>query len=136
VADFNGTLALDGVLLPGVGSRLRQLARMLEVTILTADTFGSARKALAGLPVEVRRVRTGLEKRCFVSGLGRRGVVVLGNGRNDLSMFRSAALAIAVLGPEGSVPEVIELASVVVTDIRAGLDLLLHPKRLTATLRK
>jgi soluble P-type ATPase len=136
VVDFNGTLAADGVILRGVRSRLRRLARLLEITVLTADTFGTAHRALAFLPVDIRRVNSGVEKRRFVSGLDRRRVVALGNGRNDIEMFKSAALSIAVLGPEGAQRELLAVASVVVTDVCSGLDLLLHPRRLSATLRK
>ena len=62
VLDFTGTLSVDGSLLPGVGPRLAKLARELEITVLTADTFGTARKAVADLPVEVTIIRDGGEK--------------------------------------------------------------------------
>jgi soluble P-type ATPase len=134
VADFNGTLAADGRLLPGVAARLRRLARKVDITVLTADTFGTARRALATLPVATRTVQNGGDKRRFVKALGR-GVVAVGNGRNDVPMFHAAALAIAIVGPEGAAPELLHAASVVVADIRDALNLLLHPRRLTATLR-
>ena len=53
VLDFTGTLSKDGELLPGVSERLTALAESLRVTVLTADTFGTAGQALAGLPLEV-----------------------------------------------------------------------------------
>ena len=53
VLDFNGTLALDGRLLPGVRPRLRRLARRLELHVVTADTFGSVRRVLTGLAPDV-----------------------------------------------------------------------------------
>ncbi len=59
----------------------------------------------------------------------------MGNGRNDRLMLARAGLGIAVVGPEGAHHEALAAASVVVPDIRAGLDLLLNPKRLLATLR-
>ena len=54
VLDFTGTLSLDGTLLAGVAGRLRKLAEDLTITVLTADTFVTARKQLSGLPVELR----------------------------------------------------------------------------------
>jgi hypothetical protein len=42
VLDFTGTLSRDGVLLPGVAERLNKLAENLQLTVLTADTFGTA----------------------------------------------------------------------------------------------
>jgi soluble P-type ATPase len=58
VFDFNGTLAVDGALIRGVAGRIRKLARLVEVVVMTADTFGTVRDALAGLPVSVNVVRT------------------------------------------------------------------------------
>ncbi|HTP50055.1 MAG TPA: ATPase P [Anaeromyxobacteraceae bacterium] len=133
VLDFNGTLARDGELLPGVQRRLVRLARRLQVHVLTADTFGSAMVALRDLPLSVHTVETGSEKRLFVTV--RRRVVAVGNGQNDIPMMRSASLGIAVLGPEGLCTELLRVADVVVTSITDALDLLLEPRRLTATLR-
>jgi len=133
--DFTGTLSLDGALLPGVADRLEALARTLRVTVLTADTFGTARQALAGLPLEVRLVATGADKLAFLEGLGAGRVVAVGNGRNDAAMLERATLGIAVVGPEGAAAGLVGVADVVVADIRAALDLFLHPLRLTATLR-
>lgn len=136
--DFNGTLALDGALLPGVAERLPALAERLDILAVTADTFGTVREALAGLPVEVRVLAPGPEDRAklaLLRDLGAKGCAAIGNGRNDRLMLREAGLGLAVLGPEGLCAEALSAADVVVPDIRAGLDLLLHPRRLVATLR-
>ncbi len=53
VLDFNGTLALDGVLLPGVVDRIIGLSMQLELHVLTANTTGTCASALAGLPLTV-----------------------------------------------------------------------------------
>jgi soluble P-type ATPase len=135
VLDFTGTLSLDGALLPGVAERLRELARSLRVTVMTADTFGTARQALAGLPVEVRLIRTGADKARYLAEVGPRRVAAIGNGRNDVAMVEVAALGVAVAGPEGAAGELVARADVVVGDIRDALDLLLRPLRLKATLR-
>lgn len=136
VFDFNGTLATDGALIRGVAARIRRLARVAEVVVLTADTFGTARAALAGLPVAVRVVRTGRDKRRLVRSLGGEGVAVVGNGANDVPMFEEAALGIAVCGTEGMAAELARAATVVVGDVNHAIDLLLRPKRLVATLRR
>ena len=133
--DFNGTLAADGALLPGVAARLRRVARHLRVTVLTADTFGTARATFRALPVAVRVVAGGADKRRFVAGLRGSGVAAIGNGRNDVAMFDAAALAIAVIGPEGTAPELLRCASIVVRDVRDALDLLLRSGRVVGTLR-
>ncbi|HTT08506.1 MAG TPA: hypothetical protein VMH34_06930 [Gammaproteobacteria bacterium] len=55
VLDFNGTLARDGRLMRGVTGRLRRLRRILAIEVLTADTFGTASRALrqTGIPCTV-----------------------------------------------------------------------------------
>ena len=49
VLDFSGTLSVGGRMLDGVRERLGRLAGLLEVHVLTADTHGRAREALAGV---------------------------------------------------------------------------------------
>ena len=136
VFDFNGTLATDGTLIRGVAARIRRLARIVEVVILTADTFGTARAALAGLPVAVQVVRGGRDKRRVVRSLGGERVAVVGNGANDVPMFEEAALGIAVCGQEGMAAELARAATILVGDVNDAIDLLLRPKRLVATLRR
>jgi P-type E1-E2 ATPase len=136
VIDFNGTLAVDGRLIRGVALRLRKLARHVNVIVLTADTFGSARRALSGLPVEVCIIRQGVDKRRFVESVGPQHVAAIGNGVNDVPMLKAASLGIAVIGDEGASGELLRAATVVVCDINRSLDLLLKPKRLIAALRR
>jgi soluble P-type ATPase len=135
VLDFNGTLAEAGVLRAPVARRLTLLAREFEVTVVTADTFGTAGASLRGLPLTVSTVRTGRDKESFVRRRSQEGVVAIGNGANDLRMLRAAALGIAVLGAEGMDPRLAACARIVVRRIEDALDLLLDPRRLVATLR-
>ena len=53
VLDYTGTVSRDGVLLAGVAERITALAGRLRVTVMTADTRGTARRELAGLPLTV-----------------------------------------------------------------------------------
>lgn len=139
VLDFNGTMALDGVLLPGVKERLNLLAEKLQVHILTADTFGTGREACREIKGRVHILeqgRAGAElKKGFIAALGKDTTVTVGNGTNDTLMLKEAALGIMVLGPEGASGKALQAADVVVTDINHGLEMLLNPKRLVATLR-
>lgn len=138
VFDFNGTLADGGHVCAGVPERLRALAGRLKVYVLTADTFGSVRAAMAGQPVEVVVLDGepgGPRKEAFVRGLGAETCAAFGNGSNDAAMLRAAGLGVLVLGPEGAAGESLAAADVVVRDINDGIDLLLDPRRLTATLR-
>jgi soluble P-type ATPase len=136
--DFNGTLALDGHLIEGVPDRLIALAEQLTIQVLTADTFGSARSALQGLPCEVVILSADRQlegKRRQLAALGAQQTVAVGNGRNDELMLKQAALGIAVLQQEGAACSTVLAADIVCPSITAALDLLLHPLRLVATLR-
>ena len=135
VLDFTGTLSLDGALLKGVAERLQVLAEDLSVTVLTADTFGTARGQLGTLPVQVQIIADGEEKAAAVGALDPETVIAIGNGRNDVPMMGVAGLGIAVLGPEGASAELLAAADVVTKDINDALDLLINPLRLKATLR-
>ena len=68
--------------------------------------------------------------------LGADRCVAIGNGANDALMVDEAALGICVLGPEGSAVACLVRADVVTPGITDALDLLLHPRRLVATLRR
>jgi P-type E1-E2 ATPase len=138
VLDLNGTLALDGTLLPGVAQAVERLSKSLACHLVTADTFGTA-AGLLGPRVAVARIAPGEENRqkhAIVEQLGAQGVAALGNGANDAAMLAAAALGIAVLGPEGAAPAALAAADVVVPGPVEGLGLLLNPDRLRATLRR
>ena len=133
--DFTGTLSRDGGLLPGVAERITALAERLRITVMTADTRGTARRELAGLPLAVELVRDGAAKAEFVRRFGPEHTAAIGNGRNDVAMVAMAAIGIAVLGAEGTAGELIRVADVVAPHINGALDLLADPLRLVATLR-
>lgn len=139
IADFNGTLARDGVLIAGVRERLVALASLATVHVVTADTFGSARASLSGLDVRVIVLPPGGQaaaKADYARRCGAERTAAIGNGNNDRELLRVAALSIAVLGEEGTAAAAVDAAQVVTRDILIALDLLLHPQRLVATLRQ
>jgi P-type E1-E2 ATPase len=138
VLDVNGTVALDGQLIPRVSERLAGLGELLGIWLVSADTQGTLASLEAGLPVQVRRLQPGDEaaqKAELVGELGAERVVAIGNGANDAAMLRRAALGIAVMGGEGLAAACLGAADVIAPDIGTALDLLLWPRRLIATLR-
>jgi soluble P-type ATPase len=138
VCDYNGTLAADGLLIDGVHERIQRLSSELRVHVVTADTFGSAATQLQRLPcalVILDAENQAEAKRDFVQSLSAAHIVAIGNGRNDRMMLEAAALGIAVCGAEGAAAHVLQAGDIVVGRIVDALDLLLHPKRLMATLR-
>ena len=138
VLDYNGTLAFTGALLAGVADALLALAPKIEIHVVTADTFGVAKAALAGLPVllTVAPPEEQAElKRDYVTALRPASVVAIGNGRNDRYMLDTAALGIAVISREGAATEAIRAADVVCPTILDALELFSDTRRLIATLR-
>ena len=137
VLDYNGTIAVDGLLGADIRKRLLQLKEQVQIHILTADTYGTVRAQCASLGVEVEsfpdRV-AGVEKARIVRQL-QDGVACMGNGFNDQEMFKFATLSIAVLEQEGLCTALLAQADILVSSARDGLDLLLYPDRLRATLR-
>ena len=113
VLDYNGTLARDGRLDPDAARLLPELAKVLRLHVVTADTFGT------------------------VAGeLGAQNCIAVGNGNNDRAMLESAALGITVLGEEGAATATVLASDLLLPSIARALELLLYPKRLIATLRK
>lgn len=138
VLDYNGTLAEDGALVAGVAERLRQLAETLSIHVITADTFGTVKTALAGLPLAIATIPPGDQgkaKAAFVEKLGKDQVIAMGNGRNDAAMLQTARIGMVILMKEGASCQALMHADLASRHICEALDLLAHPLRLSATLR-
>jgi len=138
VLDLNGTLATDGRVPPQVAERVRGLGALVQVHVLTADTFGTA-AALEGLGARIVRLGPGdqvEEKAATIRALGSDRTVAIGNGMNDEAMLCEAALGIAVIGREGAAVPALLAADLALTSIEDALDLLHSPKRLVASLRR
>ena len=134
VCDYNGTIAVDGHLIEGVASRIREITEFAQVSVLTAD---AVRTECDDLPVDVRvfaRDDASACKASIVRELGAEGCVCIGNGFNDIAMFGEAALSIAIMGKEGACGKLLTCADVVVTNVLDAFDLLLRTGRLRATL--
>lgn len=138
VLDYNGTLAVDGVLMSGVKNTLNALSEHLAIHVITADTFGKAAQGLDGVECRLNVLEPGRQDQAkleFVNQLGADRTVSIGNGRNDALMLAASALGIAVILAEGASTVSLKAADIVSTDIVHALELLRHPLRLTATLR-
>jgi len=138
VSDFTGTLSVGGKLLPGVEERLNHIAEFLQVQVLTADTFGVARQGLDNVNCTVH-ILSGAshdrQKEQHIIDLGAEKIVALGNGNNDRRMLKAAKVGVAVTEGEGCAVDAVMAADIQVNHVVDALDLLLHPKRLKATLR-
>jgi soluble P-type ATPase len=138
VSDFSGTLSVDGILVDGVAERLNRLADDLEIHILTADTHGNAKEALANINCKLQLLEPryqDLHKEKYVINLGAQHVIAMGNGNNDRLMLKTSRVGIAICLAEGLAIESARAADIVAPSITDALDLLLFPKRLIATMR-
>jgi len=142
VCDMNGTLTLDGELLPGIADAFDLLKDHVTIHLVTADTFGKLteiKEKLGSCVGLFHRLTPGSEaeqKLEYIESLDDPGVAAIGQGTNDRLMLKGAGLGICVLSAEGCAVETLLSADVLMPDIHAALDLFLHPDRLKATLRQ
>jgi P-type E1-E2 ATPase len=139
VLDVNGTIAIDGKLIPGAAQRINALKRLIDISLITADTHGRAQEIAEQLEIKMVKISPGDEggqKLRYIQQLGSEHTVCVGNGANDALMLEGAAVGICVLGQEGAASAALTGSDVVASDIDVAFDLLLIPLRLVATLRK
>ena len=137
ILDYNGTIAEDGEIIPGIKERLEKLCADLQICVITADTHGTAAKKCQGLPLDVLTFPTTEVGKIKAEEARKRtgGVACIGNGFNDIQMSDASDLSICVMGKEGCCSALIAHTDITVTSIHDALDLLLIPGRLRATLR-
>jgi soluble P-type ATPase len=138
VLDYNGTIAIDGNLIPRVREKIIELAKKVEIFILTADTYGNATKFFTNIPCEVvvtKQEDQALEKLNFVKSIGLETCCAIGNGNIDQYMLKEAKLGIAVCQQEGLAVQALLNSDIIVNNIEDAFDLLIKTDRLKATLR-
>lgn len=139
VCDFNGTIAKDGVVLPEIKGLFEQLSKKYTLHVITADTFGSVHAQLKEYNTNIKVLSSDnhtKEKAQYVSTLGADNCIALGNGNNDKEMLHLAAIGISILGDEGCAKDALLSSDLTCKHITEAFDLLLHTKRLVATLRR
>ncbi len=139
VLDVNGTLAIDGQLLPGIADLLSSLRDHLTIHLLTADTHGKQTEIDQILGLKAVLVKPGQEaaqKAAFVKEIGPENTAAIGQGTNDAFMLAEARIGICVLSEEGISVDTLLSADLAVPDTESALKLFLHPTRLIASLRK
>ena len=139
VLDYNGTLAKDGVLKVEVKEQLQTLCKLLNVHVITSDTFGSVQAQLKDFELKINVLRSDnhtQEKATYIKELGAENSLAIGNGSNDAQMLEEAAISIALMGDEGCSTKALINSNIVCKEIADALDLLLNTNRLIATLRE
>jgi len=142
ISDYTGTLSLHGKLTPGVKPRLLRLQKLVDVKIVTADTYGTAAQQLKGIEAPhflKRKSGQDIEKRDFAKKFDLRHVAAFGNGNNDRLLLaavkKAGGIAIAVDNGEGCALDALLAANIFISGAANALDLLLEPRALKATLR-
>ena len=64
VTDFNGTIAVDGVMKQTVRERIIKLSELVKIYVITSDAQGTAARELEGLPVELQIYNTENAGKC------------------------------------------------------------------------
>jgi soluble P-type ATPase len=139
VFDYNGTIAVNGIISSSIKDKISILCEMANVYVLTADTYGSAVKECEELNVKLMtfpKNDAGDYKAKFVSDLGINNTICFGNGYNDIKMFEVSLISVAVLGDEGMCAKLINVSDILVKSIEDGINLLLKPNRFIAALRR
>lgn len=138
VFDFNGTIAVDGRILENIKNQLSQLSRKINIYVITADTYGVAQEECEKVNLKVIKVPTGCvgkHKGDLVKKLGGDVTGAVGNGFNDIDMFKEARLSIAVIEGEGTCSKLIMNSDIVTRSIEEALNLFLVPNHIKADLR-
>lgn len=138
VFDYNGTIAVDGRLIPGVEELINKLSEKVNIYILTADTYGTVEKECLKINAKVLtfpKVNAGESKKNVVAELGRNNTICIGNGYNDIPMFKEAILSIAIIEGEGMSGKLLGYADIVSKSIIEALEIVLSKDMIKATLR-
>ena len=141
VSDYTGTHSRGGLVDARVRKRLKKLAKLVDLHIVTADSFGTAEKELKGIaqPHVLRTGQLDVEKAAYVSRFALEHVAAFGNGNNDRLMLKAVkeggGLAVAVDNGEGCAVDALLNAHLLICGAAQAIDLLLDPTRAKATLR-
>lgn len=137
VFDYNGTVAVDGIMPENVKKCIRELTNYVSVRILTADTYGTVKEQVKDLDVctcTFPREGAAICKKEIVEKL-QKDICCIGNGYNDIPMFQIADLRIAVMDAEGVCAGLLSAADICVRSMEDACSLLIYPDRIRATLR-
>lgn len=141
ISDYTGTLSCAGRLVPGIREKLGALQSLVDIRIVSSDSFGTAKQDLAGVvtPDILTKERHDLEKQDYVKKFELKHVAAFGNGNNDRLLLKTVkeggGLAIAVDNGEGCAVDALMNANLFIVCAANALNLLLEPRSCKATLR-
>lgn len=138
VFDYNGTVAVDGKLIDDIKETLIKLKDFANIYILTADTYGTVKAECSDLGIDVKtfpKENAGFFKKEIVEELGSENTICVGNGFNDVEMFKICKISIATIEDEGCSGKLLAYTDIVVKTIEDAIKLILNKDRMKATLR-
>jgi soluble P-type ATPase len=141
VSDYTGTLSCGGKLVLGVKDKLISLLAVVDIRVVSSDSFGTANEELAGIvkPDILTKEKHDLEKQDYVKTFDLKHVAAFGNGNNDRLLLKTVkeggGLAIAVDNGEGCAVDALMNAHLFIAGAANALNLLLEPRGCRATLR-
>ncbi len=145
VSDYTGTLSFHGRLIPGVQDRLGKLQAFVAIDVLTADSSGTAKVQLGGMPFLGLQIfqdaeRHDVRKQDHAEKHYPSQIAAFGNGNNDALLLKTVkaagGLAVAVDNGEGCSVEAMQNANIFIVGIVNALDLLIERTWCKATLRR
>ena len=138
VLDYNGTIAVNGKIIEGVKELLTKLKDYVNIYILTADTYGTVEKECKGMEAKVLtfpKENAGESKRDIVKELDGQKTICVGNGFNDIPMFKESILSIAIIEGEGASGQLLVESDIIARSIIESLEIILDINKMKATLR-
>ncbi|WP_322395812.1 hypothetical protein [Clostridium perfringens] len=91
VFDFNGTIAVDGRILENIKKQLIELSKVINIYVITADTYGMAQEECKKVNLKVITIPTGCagkHKSDLVKKLGGEFTGTICYGFNDIDLFK------------------------------------------------
>jgi soluble P-type ATPase len=143
VSDYTGTLSCRGKLVSGAREALLALKDLVDIRVITADTFGTAGDELRGLVEELFKLDPVTphddQKEEYVRRFQLEHVVAFGNGNNDRKLLKAVkegkGLAIAIDNGEGCALDALQNGHIFIVGAVNALSLLLIRDSCKATLR-
>lgn len=138
IFDYNGTIAVNGEIKESIKENLKKLSFIFNVYVLTADTYGTAKKCCSEIGINILtfpRENASEFKYNKLMEIGKDNTICIGNGFNDIKMCSSAALSIGVIEGEGISTALINSTDILVKSIDDAINILMDKNKIIATLR-
>lgn len=137
VLDLNGTLAVNGEIVPGSKEKIAELNKLgFKIILFTGDQRGNAKEICDDLGIEFYKAGNSEEKEKIFLTLDLEKTAAIGNARIDVGKFKHAKVSIATLQAEGIHTGILSDVDVIVPSVIDALNFFIDPNIFCATMRK